>query len=116
MNFKIFNTYISKVATVNIQVLDDNSTNITLNDTAQNLTYTITKDKALNLNISSNGKIVLVQSVLHGNSTLADSIFGNTTIQYIPFKDYIGTDSLAYRLQLPDGTMSNIAWINVKIS
>lgn len=100
---------ISNTARVNIQVINNS-----LNVTAQNLTRDTTKNISLNIDILSNYHVVLVQMPLHGNATV-ENRFDHPVIYYRPFNDYIGNDSLSYRLQSSEGNMSNIAWINMTI-
>ena len=106
---------ISNVAWVNILVVDGTSGNVTLKETGKNFTYDTTRNTPLNINISSNYKIVFFQQPLNGNVTVNNSVFGYQSICYIPFKDFLGTDSFSYRLQSSEGNMSDIAWINITV-
>lgn len=105
----------SNTAGVNIQVINNQIINKSLNVTAQNLTRNITKNISLNIDILSNYHVVLVQMPLHGTATVEDTMFDHTVIYYRPFKDYVGNDSLSYKLQSSEGNMSNIVWINITI-
>jgi hypothetical protein len=106
---------ISNTARVNIQVMNNQIINNSLNVTAQNLTRNITKNISLNIDILSNYHIFIVQMPLHGNATIENTVFDHPVIYYRPFKDYVGNDSLSYKLQSSEGKMSNIAWINITI-